>query len=116
MWRAASREAGVSARLREAIFAAHAEAVRAVTAATEAGLGVNRDLVELIELQRRIIRIADQFEDAPPVADTGAPAADTISVVPPTGSVTVIPSNRSWPPLSAPADSHCRAIDEVSDR
>lgn len=113
MWRAASREAGVSARLREAIFAAHAEAVRAVT---EAGPGMNRDLVELLELQRRIIRIAEQFEDAPQVRDSGAPGADAISVVPSTGSVTAISPGRSWPPLSAPADSHIRVIDDAADR
>lgn len=111
MWRAASREAGVSARLREAIFAAHQEAVRAATAA-----GMNRDLVELLELQRRIIRIADQLEDAPQVRGSGEPGADAISVVPSTGSVTAISPGRSWPPLSAPTDSHIRVIEDSADR
>jgi hypothetical protein len=44
------------------VSAAHADAVRAVAAAEEVGISVNRDLVELIELQRRITGIAERFE------------------------------------------------------
>jgi hypothetical protein len=52
----------VSTRLRAAVSAAHTDAVRAVAAAEEAGISVNRDLVELIELQRRITGIAERLE------------------------------------------------------
>lgn len=64
----------MAARLRDAVSAAHEDAVRAMTAAQGSGLAVNRDLVELIELQRRIIRIADQLDDGSAAVEaSGAP-------------------------------------------
>lgn len=54
--------AGLSARLRASVFNAHAEAVQAADTAAARGRSVNRDLVELLALQRCIISIAEQFD------------------------------------------------------
>ncbi|GAB0108092.1 hypothetical protein JMUB6875_70970 [Nocardia sp. JMUB6875] len=51
----------LAARLRATVFEAHAEAVRAVAAADPAGPPVDRDLVELLALQRRVTALADQL-------------------------------------------------------
>ncbi|MFX0579020.1 hypothetical protein [Nocardia nepalensis] len=54
-----SAGAAVSARLREAMLAAHAEAVDVVG---RYGFSINRELVELLALQRRVTRIADELD------------------------------------------------------
>ncbi|MFF2556705.1 hypothetical protein ACFVUS_37250 [Nocardia sp. NPDC058058] len=124
--RTSGREAGVSARLREAIFAAHEEAVRAVASASDSGLPVNRDLIELIELQRRVIRIADQFADEPgwpprSARDGAAAAMGAISLAIPiaTGPAADVhaiadpmASPLPWPAVDGAADSRLHVIED----
>ncbi|MRH89485.1 hypothetical protein GFY24_18875 [Nocardia sp. SYP-A9097] len=112
--RMSGRDSGVSGRLREAIFAAHAEAVRAVAAAEVDGLAVNRDLIELIELQRRIIRIADQFADEVPIPLADRAGSAAISSVTPNGVDGAIMSVLAWPAPETSSDSRLRVIEDIT--
>ncbi len=48
--------------LRRAVWSANAESARATRVAHEAGFGLSRDSIELIELRRRVLSIADTLD------------------------------------------------------
>ncbi|WP_222596503.1 hypothetical protein, partial [Nocardia neocaledoniensis] len=52
----------LAARLRDAVTAASLESVAATRRAEQAGLSLTRDLIELVELRRKVLAIADQLD------------------------------------------------------